>query len=143
LTGDFAPKEMVRVIASVERGGSSAPKSGLVERIPAVGLAKLRVFGEKPESDKEMGLAAAHGLLQVEYGLGRCPGEAGDALANEVLHALCDLSLFEKLGPVALFGDQLVELFDLIAELDRKRIGLQLASISDGFHVCSPAEVLG
>ena len=36
--------------------------------------------------------------------------------------------------PFALGGDQLVELFDLVAELDRQRIRLQLAGIFDCLH---------
>jgi hypothetical protein len=29
-------------------------------------------------------------------------------------------------------------LLDLVAELDRKRVGLEFAGISDGFQVCPP-----
>src|ERR1017187_5112840 len=50
LAGDFTPKEMIRVVASVERGGPCAPKRGPVERVSAVGLAKLGVFGEQAEA---------------------------------------------------------------------------------------------
>src|SRR2546425_365664 len=116
---------MIRVVASVERSGSCAPKRGRVERSPAICLTKLGVFGEKAEADKQVGLAAAHGLLQVKDGLRGCPGQARNAFAYEVLHALRDFGLFEELGAIALGGDQLVELLDLVAELDRKRVGLE------------------
>jgi hypothetical protein len=92
------------------------------------------MFGEQAEADKQVSLAAAHGLLQVKDGLRGCPGEACDALANEVLHALSNLSLFKELNPIAFGADQLVELLDLITELNRKRIGLDFARISDSFH---------
>ena len=118
LAGDIAPKEMIRVVASVERGGSRTPKRGRVERSPAVRFAKLRMFGEKAEADEKVGLATTHSLLQVEDGLRRRPGKAGNALTDEVLHALRDLRLIEELGAIAFGGDQLVELLDLVAELD-------------------------
>src|ERR1035441_4807160 len=134
---------MVRIVASVERGGSCAPKRGPIERAATVGFAKLGVFSEQAEADEKVGLAAAHGLLQVKDGLRGCPGEASDAFANEVLHALRDLGLLEELGAIAFGGDQLVELLDLVAELDRKRVGLEFASISDGFQICSPRKYQG
>ena len=67
--------------------------------------------------------------------LGRSARQPGDALADEVLHALGDVGLLEERRAVALGGDQLVELLDLVAELDRQRIGLKLAGVADGFHV--------
>jgi len=51
---------------------------------------------------------------------------------------LCDFGLLEEVGTVSFRSDQLVELLDLVAELDRKRVGLELARISDRFQVCSP-----
>src|ERR1035441_5030432 len=97
---------MVRIVASVERGGSCAPKRGPIERAATVGFAKLGVFSEQAEADEKVGLAAAHGLLQVKDGLRGCTGEASDAFANEVLHALRDLGLLEELGAIAFGGDQ-------------------------------------
>src|ERR1035441_10616755 len=129
---------MIGVVAPVKRGGSCAPERGPVQRAPAVGFAKLGVFGEQAEADEKVGLAAAHSLLQVKDGLRGCPSEACDTLTDEVLHALRDLGLLEELGAIAFGGDQLVELLDLVAELDRKRVGLEFASISNGFQVCSP-----
>ena len=35
---------------------------------------------------------------------------------------------------IALSRDQLIKLLDLVAELDRKCVRLQLAGIADGFH---------
>ena len=67
--------------------------------------------------------------------LGRDAGEPGNALADEVLHALGDVGLLEELGAVAFRRDQFVKLLDLIAELDGERIGLKLAGIADGLHV--------
>ena len=71
-----------------------------------------------------MGLAATHGLLEVKDALGRNASKPGHALADEVLHALGDEGLLEELGAVAFRGDELIKLLDLVAELDRERIGL-------------------
>jgi hypothetical protein len=77
------------------------------------------VLGEKAEADEEVGLAAAHGLLQVKDGLRRCSGKARDAFTNEVLHALRGFGLLEELCAIAFGGDQLVELLDLVAQASR------------------------
>src|ERR1035437_8017116 len=96
---------MIRVVASVERSGSCATERGPVERAATIGFAKLRVLGEQAEADKQVGLATAHGLLQVEDGLRGRPGETCDAFIDEVLHALRDLGLLEELGAIAFGGD--------------------------------------
>ena len=90
---------------------------------------------QQAEADKQVGLAAAHGLLEVKDGLRRNAGEPGHALADEVLHALGDVGLLEELRAVAFRSDQFVKLLDLVAELDRERIGLKLAGVADGLHV--------
>ena len=82
-----------------------------------------------------MGFAAAHGLLEVEDGLGRDAGQTGDALGNEVLHALSDGGPAKKRGAVAFSVDKLVKLFNLVAEFDGQRVGLEVAGVADGFHV--------
>jgi hypothetical protein len=51
---------------------------------------------------------------------------------------LRDFGFLEKLSDIAFSVDQLVELLDLVAELDRKRVWLEFAAISYGFQVCSP-----
>ena len=131
---------MVGVVAAVEGGDvgrSRRPGRRAIAR--AVLLAQRGVLGQQAEADEQMRLAAAHGLLEVEDGLGRGPGQPGDALGDEVLHALGDVASSRRTAvAVALGGDQLIELLDLIAELDRQRIGLKLAGIADGFHSCFP-----
>ena len=97
------------------------------------------MLGEQAEADEQVGLAAAHRLLEVEDRLGRGSGQPGDALADQVLHALRDVRLLEEGSAVAFGGDQLVELLDLIAELDRERVRLKLAGVADGFHACFPS----
>ena len=76
--------------------------------------------GQETEADEQVRLAAAHGLLQVEHGLRRRAGEAGDPLADEILHALGDVGALEERRSITLAPDQLVELLDLVAELDRE-----------------------
>ena len=90
---------------------------------------------EQAEADEQVGLAAAHRLLEVEDRLGRGSGQPGNAFADQVLHALRDVRLLEEGRAVAFGGDQFVELLDLVAELDRQRIRLKLAGIADGFHM--------
>ena len=48
----------------------------------------------------------------------------------------CVMWVFSKNAvAIALGRDQLVELLDLVAELDRQRVGLKFAGVADGFHV--------
>ena len=62
------------------------------------------------------------------------PASRAMPFADQVLHALGDVGLLEEGRAISLRGDQLVELLDLVAELDRQRIRLQLAGISDCLH---------
>jgi hypothetical protein len=80
---------------------------------------------EEAETDEQVGLAAAHGLLQMEDGLGGSFGEPGDAFANEVLHALGDVGPLEEGSTVTFLLDQFIELLNLIAELDGECVGLE------------------
>jgi hypothetical protein len=48
----------------------------------------------------------------------------------------------KEVGAVAFGSDQLVKLLDLVAELDRKRVGLEFASISDSLQSSSPGNLL-
>ena len=92
------------------------------------------MFGEQAKADQQVSLAAAHGLLEVENRLRRGAREPRDPFADQVLHAMRDEGFLEKLAPVAFRGDQLVQLFDLVAELDRDRVGLEFAGVADGFQ---------
>jgi hypothetical protein len=69
----------------------------------------------------------------VEDRLGRASGKTRDPLIDEVLHTLGDLRLGEEGRPVPFDLDQLVELLDLVAELDRERVRLELAGVADRF----------
>ena len=82
-----------------------------------------------------MGFATAHRLLEMENGLSGNAGKASDTLSDEVLHALRDECFLEELRAVALGVDQFVELLNLVAELDGKRVGLKCAGVADGFHI--------
>ena len=44
----------------------------------------------------------------------------------------------KKAAPSPFGGDQLIELLDLVAELDGKRIRLELAGVADGLHGLTP-----
>src|SRR4029434_10601072 len=135
LIGNLAPEEMVGVVATVESGDVGHLEGLGVGEATAVLLAQLGMLRKQAEADEQVGLAAAHGLLEVKDALGRNAGESGHALANEVLHALGDVSLLEELGAVAFRSDQFVKLLDLVAELDGERIGMKLAGITDGLHM--------
>ena len=74
------------------------------------------IRGEKTETDEQVRLAATHRLLQVENSLRGSAGETGDALADEVLHTLSDVRLLEERCAVTFCGNQLIELFNLVAE---------------------------
>ncbi len=96
------------------------------------------MLGEQAKADEKMGLAAAHRLLEVEDSLGRGPRQPSNALADEVLHALSNVSPLVEGRSIPFGGDQLVELLNLIAELDRESVVLKLACIADGFHARFP-----
>ena len=93
------------------------------------------MLGQETEADEQVRLAAAHGLLEVEHGLRRRAGEADDSFADEILHALGDVGAFEERRSITLAPDQLVKLLDLVTELDREGVGLELAHVTDGLHV--------
>lgn len=93
------------------------------------------MLGKEPEADEQMRFAATHRLIQMKDRLRGYAGEPRDTLRDEVLHALGDVRFLEEGGAVALGVDQFVELLDLVAELDRQRVGLERAGVADGFHV--------
>ena len=123
LVGDLAPEEVVGVVAAVEGGDVGRAERLGVGHATAVLLAQCGMLRKQAEADEQVGLAAAHRLLEVEDGLGRDASEPGDALADEVLHALGDVGLLEERRAVAFGSDQLVELLDLVAELDDSALG--------------------
>jgi len=94
------------------------------------------VLGQQPEADQEMGLAATHRLLQMKDGLAGEPRQPCEALGDQVLHALGNVRFLEESRAIALGGDQFVQLFNLIAELDRQGVGLERAGVADSLHGC-------
>ncbi len=135
MISDLAPEEIVWIVAAVEGGGLSRSERLGIQHAAAILLAKPRIFGEEPEADEKVGLPAAHRLLQVKDGLRRDAGETSSSLADEVLHSLSDVSLFKKLCAVSFRIDQLIELFNLIAQLDREGVQLKFTSIANRFHL--------
>ncbi|MGF1613543.1 MAG: hypothetical protein ACFCVA_06410 [Gammaproteobacteria bacterium] len=89
---------------------------------------------KEPETHQQVGLTATHGLLEVENRLRGGAGQAGDPLGDEVLHPLGKMGFLEKARAIPLGRNQLIELFDLVAELNGQRIRLKLAGIADGLH---------
>ena len=92
------------------------------------------MLGQQAKADKQMGFAAAHRLFQMKDRLRGNPGEASNALSDEVLHTEGDVGPFEKDFAVARGVDQFVELLDLVTEFDGQRVGLERASVANGFH---------
>ena len=125
---------MVRIIAAIKGRCAGGGERRGMKHSAAMFLAELGVLGQQPKSNEQVGLATPHRLFQVENRLSGDPCEARDALADEILHALGNVRLFEELGAVTLSVDQLIELFDLVAELDGKRVGLEDAGVADCFH---------
>lgn len=134
LIGDLAPEEVIGVVAAIECGNGSGFKCRRVSSSAAVCLAEPCGLSEEAEANEKVSLTAAHGLFEVEHGLCRSAGEAGDALADQVLHALGDVRLFEEGRAIPLGFDQLIEPLDLVAELDGQRVLLRAAGVTDGFH---------
>jgi len=67
--------------------------------------------------------------MRDQRGEGRCP------LADQALHACRDVRAREERLALPFGGDQRVELFDLVADFDRKCVVLELTSIADGLHL--------
>ena len=134
LLRNFAPEEMRWAVATIESGHASGVEHRGVGIAAAILLAQGWVLGQQAEADEQVGFAAAHGLLEMEDGLRRDARQPGNALGDEVLHALRDEGLLEKRRAVALGVDQFVELLDLVAEFDRQRVGMERAGVADGFH---------
>lgn len=93
----------------------------------------LGVFREQSEPNHEVGLAAAHGLFQVEDRIVRLSSKAGDALFQKVAHTSGDKRLRKILRGVGL-ADDFIKLFNLVPDGDFQGVGLERASVADGFH---------
>jgi hypothetical protein len=133
--GNLAPEEVVGVVATVEGSDVGCLEVLGIGKTPTILLAQYGMLRQQAETDEQMRLTAAHGLLEVKDTLGRNTSEPGHALADKVLHALSDVGFLEELGAVVFRSDQFVELLDLVAKLDGQRIGLKLAGITDGLHM--------
>ena len=99
LVGDLAPEEMIGVVAAVEGGDVGRLEGVDAWSMPrAVSLAQFGMLGEQAEADEQVGLAAAHRLLEVEDRLGRGPGQPGDALAMRSCMP-CVICVFARNAP--------------------------------------------
>jgi hypothetical protein len=96
LIGDLSPEKMIGIIAAVESGDVSACKGYSLGHPTAVSFPKPRMFGKQSKANQEVGLATAHGLLQVKNRLGRRSGQPGKPFTDEILHALGDEGFLEK-----------------------------------------------
>ena len=133
LIGDLAPEEMVRVVAAVEGRDVGGVEGIGVEHAAAVLLAQLGMLGEQAKPDQQVGLTAAHGLLEMEDGLRR--GPASRAMPSVIRSCMpWVMWVFSKKRCHRPQRDQLIELFDLVAELDRQGVRLEFAGVADGFH---------
>lgn len=69
---------------------------------------------KQAEGDHEVRFSAAHGLCELEDRIVGLAGQAPQPLPKELRHALGDVVLFEKRGPVFFFLDERVKVLDLI-----------------------------
>jgi hypothetical protein len=126
---------MVRGVAAVERGDRGAAEVAGAAHACGVFCAQPRMLGQEAEADHQVGFAAAHRLLEVKDGLRGATGEARDALADQALHTFGDVRARKECFPILFVGDQFVQLLDLVAELDRERVVLELTGVTNGFHL--------
>jgi hypothetical protein len=115
---------MVGVVTTVEGGDVGRLEVLDVGEADTILLAQYGVLRQQTEADEQVGLAAAHGLLEVKDALCGNASEPGYGLADEILHALGDVGLLKELAAIAFRRDQFVKLLDLVTELDAERIGL-------------------
>lgn len=134
LVGDFTPEEMVGVVATVKRRNPGAGERLGVDIAATVPFAQGRMLREQSKADQQMGFTTTHRLLQMKDRLSRNTSESGHALADQILHALGNVGFLEVSTAISLRMDQFIELLDLVAEFDGKRIRLDLARVADGFH---------
>lgn len=121
---------MVRGVASIERSDARALEGRSVRHSSAIRLAEIRMSSEQAETNQQVRFASAHRLLQMKHCLRRSTRQSRVALCNQVLHALSDEGLLKELRPIALSRDQLIQLFDLVAQLDRQRDMLRTGAVA-------------
>ena len=134
LGGDLAPEEVLRAVSPVECCDVCRAEAAGCGDPACMRLPQLGVHREKPKADQQVGLAAAHCLLEVEDGLRRLACKPGQPERHQLLHPGGDRGPGEVGGPVALGVDQLIQLLDLVTDRNRLCVRLENAGITDGLH---------
>ena len=144
LVGDFTPQIVLRAVASVE-GHHTGVREGVdVRNVSAILVPQVLVLGSQTSAHNQVSLTATHGLLEVEDRIGRLAGQPLNGPAQQVAHTGGDECLAVEGLAVAFVLNQLVKLFDLVADVDGQCVGGQLAGLLDGFHeVVFPVSVVG
>ena len=124
---------MLRIVAAVECGDTGRAKVQPLREVRGQhNRAQVWVLGQEPKGDHEVGLAAAHGLGQLESGLVGVSGEAQQALAEQGVHALGDVVAGKELRPVPRVADQIREIFDRLGHPVVVDHRMDLAGVTNG-----------
>lgn len=76
------------------------------------------VLGSQTSAHNQVGLAAAHGLFEVEHRVGGLACQSFDGATQQVPHTSRDKGLGVERFTIALTTYQLVKLFDLVADIN-------------------------
>jgi len=129
LLGDVTPEQGVGVLEAAEDhhlGGAELAAAG--DRrgdLPTQG----GVLGDQAERDQAVGLAAAHGLGEVEGAILRAAGQPIEPAPDQQLEAIGEEIAAEELSSVDLAGGQGLDLSDLLDQavaLDESARGTEL-----------------
>ena len=135
LGGDGAP-DTERGVALAAGEGHHPHRAGLaggVERLHDR-AAVLGVLGEQAEGEQVVGLAAAHGLGELEDALGGLALQAPEALGQQDAHALGDVVLAEEGLGVDAVRDQVREVEDGVAPRGVEDAVAGFAGVAEGLH---------
>ena len=90
--------------------------------------------GQQAEREEVVGLAAAHGLGQLEHALRRLPFQAPEPLGEQGPHAFGDVVLGEEFGRVDAAVHQIAEIEHGVAARGVERAGPRGTCLLDGLH---------
>ena len=112
-----------------DRAGLARGVEGLHDRAAVLG-----VLGEQAERQQVVGLAAAHGLGELEDALGGLALEAPEALGEQDAHALGDVVLPEEGRRVDAIGDQVRQIEDGVPPRGVEDAVAGFAGVTEGLH---------
>ena len=136
LPGDGAP-DAERCVALAPGEGDHADRAEIgIRRVEAAHDPGpvLGVPGQQAEREEVVGLAAAHGLGQLEHALRRFPFEAPEPLGEQGSHSLRNVVLGEESGRIDAAVDQIAKIEHGVAACGVEHADPRDTCLLDGLH---------